>query len=237
MIGRTDWDKKCVQKRNAGCKYYHCSETLRDVFYEDSWDIRSIQRHSVFVSQAGYSIKGLHILIPALALIKRRYPDVLVYVAGDKAFLKRNTPYGCYIKKLIKQYSVEENIVFLGFFTAEKIKQQLLKTHVMVMPSLLENSPNSIGEAMMMGVPVVAAKVGGIPSLMSDGKEGYLYACMDKKDLARKICKIFLHDDLALKFSKNGRKTGAKLYNRSNNLDRLLEIYDEIIHSDKRNRK
>lgn len=229
VIGRTDWDEKCVRKRNKKCRYYHCDEILRDVFYEGSWQIENVQRYSIFMSQSGYPIKGLHVLLAALSMIREKYPDVMVYIAGDKSFLHKNTSYGCYIKKIIKKYQVEKNLTFLGFLTAEKIKERLIKAHVMVMPSLLENSPNSIGEAMILGTPIVAADVGGISSIMSNRKEGYLYTCTDKKALAQKICKIFSNDRLALWFSENGRRRAEKLYNRTDNLEQLLKIYSALM--------
>ena len=227
IIGRTYWDRKCVKRINPKCKYYHCNETLRDTFYEGNWDIDKIRRYSIFLSQGNYSIKGLHMLIPVLPAIKKKYPGVIVYVAGNKNFVK-DSPYGHLIRKLIKKYHVEENIIFLGFLTGEKIKQRLLNTHIMIMPSLLENSPNSIGEAMLLGIPVVASNVGGIPSILQNNKDGYLYSSNDKSDLENKVCKIFSNDSLALYFSKNGRKTAQILYDKSRNLEQLLHIYDEI---------
>ena len=94
VIGRTNWDRKFIKAINSQCKYYHCGEILRDSFYEAAWDILNIQRYSIFISQAYYPIKGLHILIDALSMIKKRFPEVIVYVAGDDVFSDKSTPYG-----------------------------------------------------------------------------------------------------------------------------------------------
>ncbi len=228
VIGRTDWDRMCVKRINPRCRYYHCNETLRGTFYEGTWDINRIERYSIFISQGNYPIKGLHVMISALSFVKTKYPKVMVYVAGNKGFIGDDTSYGRLIKKLIKKYHVEENIRFLGYLTDEKVKQRLLKTHVLLMPSVLENSPNSIGEAMMIGTPVVASNVGGIPSILKNGKEGYLYPDLDRRELSKSICKIFASDNLALRFSGNGKTRANILYSMSNNLDKLLDIYNEI---------
>lgn len=230
IIGRTDWDKKCVMSINQKCHYYHCNETLRDVFYEDEWNIKNIQRHSIFISQAFYPIKGLHVLINALPYIRKRYPDVLVYVAGKKAFLENNSPYGHYIKKLINKMKLGNSINFLGYLTAAKMKQWLLKSHVMLMPSVIENSPNCVGEAMLLGTPVVAANVGGVSSILSSGKDGYLYSSMNKLELAKNVCRVFANDKIALRISENGKKTAKFLYSKEDNLKQLLLIYDEIMN-------
>ena len=227
VIGRTEWDKKCVKLINSKCKYYFCNETLRETFYEGKWDINKIQRHSIFVSQAYYPIKGLHIMIPALPMIKEKYPDVKVYVGGNKSFLE-DTAYGIYINKLIKFYNVDENIIFLGYLNTEKVKQRLMLSHIMLMPSLIENSPNSIGEAMIVGTPVVAANVGGISSILRHNREGYLYPCLNIKKMVERICEVFMYDDIALRFSENGQKWARKLYDQSKNLNQLLKIYECI---------
>ena len=168
-------------------------------------------------------------LIYALPLIKKDYPDVMVYVGGHKEFLDKNTPYGRFIKKILAKYHVEENVIFLGYSTDEVVKQRLLNAHVMLMPSLVENSPNSIGEAMLLGTPVVASNVGGIPSILHNGVDGYLYACMNTRELADKICKIFKNDTLAMKFSRNGRKFAKLIYDKKRNMEQLLDIYNQVM--------
>lgn len=229
VIGRTGWDRHCLQMVNPQCRYFHCNEILRDSFYEGSWDISGIRRHSIVISQAYYPIKGFHILIAALPVIKRKYPDMMVYVAGIDVFSGRETPYGKYICKMIKKFQLTENIVFVGNLAERKMKELLLKTNIMLMPSLIENSPNSIGEAALLGVPVVAAAVGGIPDLLRDGREGLLYPGMDKEALARKVCQVFENDHLALYFSRNGKKRAREQYNRERNGQQLLKIYDSIL--------
>ena len=231
VVGRTHWDRKCLKTINDRCKYYNCNEILRNCFYEGTWDIADIQRHSIVISQAYYPIKGFHILIAALPFIKRKYPDVKVYVAGIDVFTEKETPYGKYICKMIKKLHLTDNIEFLGNLAEQKMKALLLKAHLMLMPSLIENSPNSIGEALLLGVPVVAAAVGGIPDLLSDGIEGFLYPAMNMEVLSQKVCQLFGDDHLALHFSQNGKERAGQQYDRKRNGEQLLKIYDSILES------
>ena len=83
--------------------------------------------------------------------------------------------YGKYLKKLIRENQLEEKINMLGRIDAEEMKKQYLSCQVFVCPSVLENSPNSVGEAMLLGVPCVAANVGGIHNILTDGGDGFLY--------------------------------------------------------------
>ena len=228
VIGRTDWDQKCVKTINPKCHYYYCSETLREVFYDGKWDINHIQRNSIFVSQAYYPIKGLHVLIRAIPFISRQFPNVRVYVAGNKNFLENGNHYGAYIKKLMKKYHAEKQIIFLDTLSDKRVKERLLSTHISVMPSIIENSPNSIGEAMILGTPIVAANVGGIPSIVRDGVDGYLYTSGNERELAKAICRIFMNDAVALKFSNREYRQSRKLYSRESNAQQLIEIYKQV---------
>lgn len=228
VIGRTAWDKQCVKKINPNCKYFYCSETLRRAFYKGRWDIHKVRRYSIFVSQIYYPIKGFHIFLGAMCEVVKSFPDVYAYVAGRKAFLQNGDAYGRYINKLIDKYGIRDRIEFLGMIDAEEVKERLLNVHISVMPSLLENSPNSIGEAICLGTPVVAARVGGIPSLVRDEKEALLYSKHNAKQMADCIKRIFSNDDLAQELSDNGCKRAEKLYDREKNLERLLKIYETV---------
>lgn len=225
VIGRTAWDRRCIQKLNPNCRYFYCSETLRQPFYDGKWDVNKMQRHTIYVSQANYPIKGFHVFIEAFADVLKEFPDARVYVAGKKDFLQKENAYGKYINQLIHKYKLKDKIDFLGGISAEEVKEKLLNVHISVMPSLLENSPNSVGEAMMLGTPVVAARVGGIPSLVRNGREAVLYSGHSARRLAEAVKSIFRNDYLAQKLSDNGRTRAQKLYDRERNLKQLLKIY------------
>ena len=80
--GRTRLDSKYSDFLNPDAKYLPMNETMRRTFYEGRWNAEQIKKHSIFVSQCDYPIKGFHILIKALELVRRDYPDVTVRVAG-----------------------------------------------------------------------------------------------------------------------------------------------------------
>ena len=108
------------------------------------------------------------------------------------------------------------------------MKARYLKSHVFVCPSSLENSPNSVGEAMLLGVPVVCSNVGGIPSLLEDGKEGILYELGNKKALIDAISFVFSHDEKAQSFSVKERARGRKNHDGAKNFQALMQIYEQM---------
>ena len=82
IIGRTTWDYANIKAINPNSEYFVGNETLRKGFYKNSWNIEKIDRHTLFCSQAGYPIKGLHYLIEAIAILKIKYEDIKLYVGG-----------------------------------------------------------------------------------------------------------------------------------------------------------
>ena len=138
--------------------------------------------------------------------------------------------YGKYLLKKIKEASLEDNISFLGKLDAEEMKEEYLKSHTYVCASSVENSPNSMAEAMLLGTPVVASKTGGIPSLITHEKEGLLFEKGNAVELAAVIEKIWQDDSLAFRFSENARCRAAKTHDQKENCKVLLGIYKEIIY-------
>ncbi len=231
VIGRTSWDEAHCMAINPNVTYHFCNETLRGEFYKHVWSYEKCEKHSIFLSQASYPIKGLHQLIKALPFILRSYPDTKVYVGGVnivkcdtwKEYLKK-TGYGRYIKYLMKKYRVENRFIFLGSLNEMQICEQYLKANVFVCPSSIENSPNSLGEAQLMGVPCVASYVGGVPDMMK-GCEEYMYRFEEVEMLAEKIKKCFSQQNFtSLCIYNNSKKRHDKVLNAR----RLMAIYEEI---------
>lgn len=179
ITGRTAWDREVTTGWNPGAQYYPMNETLRASFYEGSWDPEHCEPHSIFVSQGDYPLKGLHYLLKALPGIRREFPDVQVYVAGNdltayhtlKQKLKISA-YGQYLLDLIREGQLEDCVHFTGKLTEQQMRERFLRSHLFLCCSSLENSPNSLGEAMLLGVPCVSTEVGGIPSLFDGGRDG-----------------------------------------------------------------
>lgn len=239
IIGRTDWDNACTYFINPNRHYFHCNETLRNAFYSDKWSINNIDRHSIFFSQATSPIKGLHLLIEAMLLIKNKYPNVKIYVSGSNILKKRrfgilfNRTYPNYISKKITMYKLNNNIEFIGSIDEYQMKNRFLKSNVFVSCSSIENSPNSLGEAMILGVPCISSFVGGVPSMLEHGKEGLLYQYDAPYMLAYYIDKIFSDDLLAIKLSKNAIDRAEITHNKQTNAKSLVSIYNEILNNDK----
>ena len=262
VTGRTAWDKHYIGEWHPGVRYFHMNETLRSNFYgenpEELWNPDTCERHSIFLSQGNYPIKGLHYMLLALPEIRKVYPDVKVYVAGDDIVSYKSwkdaikiSAYGRYLRRIIKENSLEKQVVFLGRLNAEQMKKAYLQAGLFVCPSTIENSPNSLGEAMILGVPCVSADVGGITSMFVDGQDGILYrgfrtaqnsfdnVCDEKKSSEEQLKKnveslknavlAMWSDEMQMRrYSDNARKHAKITHNPEGNYRKMVEIYAEI---------
>lgn len=236
IIGRTIWDYANTKAINANEKYFVGNETLRDKFYNKEWNLSNVEKHSIFTSQASYPIKGLHYLLQAIYLLKQNYPNVKLYIAGNNIIdtttftrkIKING-YAKIIKKLIKKYNLEEQVNFTGILSEENMIDQYLKSNVFVLPSAIENSSNSLGEAMLLGMPCVATNTGGTMDILEHKKEGFLYSYTEPAMCAYYISKYFEDDKLCIEYGENARKKALNRHNPENNTNQIIKIYNEII--------
>ncbi len=237
VIGRTEWDKDHIWAINPNTKYHFCNEILREPFYQTIWNLEKCQRHSIFLSQTQNPIKGIHKVIEALPYVIRHYPDIKVYVAGtnftQKKSLKdklRFDTYANYVVHLMESLGVRNRFIFTGLLNENEMAEQYKHAHLFICPSSIENSPNSLGEAQLVGTPTIASYVGGIPNMIEDGKTGLLYRFEEHEMLARCICNIFENDSLACSLSKNEQKCAQERHDRHSNALRTLEIYNKILN-------
>lgn len=242
ITGRTKWDKQYTGEWNPGAKYHFMNETLRSNFYEGAWEENTCQKYSIFLSQGDYPIKGLHYVLRAMPEILREYPKTEIYVAGNsiiksaakkglagvKGKLKLES-YGKYILQLLEETGTLRKVHFMGKLNAQRMKERYLKSHVFVCPSSIENSPNSVGEAMLLGVPTVCAEVGGVADIFTGGTDGLFYPAGDIKKLAEAVKTMFAGGKRVEAYREAERAHARKTHDTQKNYERLMEIYQEIV--------
>ncbi len=239
VIGRTEWDKSHAMAINPSIRYHFCNESLRPAFYNhEQWDYERCEKHSIFLSQARSPIKGAHMMLRALPLILRRYPDTKVYIGNShgiyvQGFKKKLAQSGYYrlLREFIEKYNLEKHIICLPPLNEEQMANQFVNSHVFVNASAIENSPNSLGEAQLLGVPCISSFVGGTPEFMGHGKAGKLYRFEEYEMLADAICRIFDSKYVPEEVSV-GRELASGRHDLEKNGDTLLEIYRNIIKLD-----
>jgi glycosyltransferase involved in cell wall biosynthesis len=236
---RTDWDIAAIKAINYQATIHICNESLRKSFYAcKGWDISSLPSHRIFMSQSNYPIKGLHMMLEALPVIKREFPDTKIYTTGKdyvhysglKDKLRLST-YQKYIIYLLKKYQLEDDLVILGTLNEKEMLEQYEKASVFVSASSIENSPNSLGEAMLVGTPCIVSDVGGVKTMIEHNKEGYIYPFDEPFMLAEYVCRIFRNQNLAVELSHNAKEHARITHDIDKNYQQMKKEYEKIIKS------
>ena len=236
VTGRTSWDYAGSKLVNSELKYYFCNENLRDSFYEHIWKYEECEKYSIFASSSASPLKGFHKLLDALPYVLKKYPQTKVYVTGEDCVefgslyerMKR-TGYQKFLASKIKKMNLENVIQFTGPLSEKQMADRCVKSNVYVLASCIENSPNSLCEAMLMGVPSVAANVGGVSNLIISGEEGFTYPFSESYTLAYRIMQLFEDVDLCRKFSQKARCRAMERHDRMKNAETMKRIYQNIL--------
>ncbi|MGB7933472.1 MAG: glycosyltransferase family 4 protein [Gammaproteobacteria bacterium] len=124
--------------------------------------------------------KGGAFLLHALKLVRQKRSDIVVRFAGDGPDRSR-------LEELTKQLGLSDHVMFLGYFSPLELNALMAETDVVVIPSRTEGQPLTLVDALAHGKPIVATRVGGIPDLITNLKNGLLVEPTDVEALADSI--------------------------------------------------
>lgn len=225
VIGRTDWDCQVMKILNPQAQYHYGGELLRADFYDKQE--RKIPQKLTIVSIISLPLyKGYDLLLKIANILKYEAKmdfEWKVYGNVDPKFAESLTR--------IKHDQV--NVKLCGVASATQLKEAILEATVYVHPSYTENSPNSICEAQILGVPVVATNVGGTNSLVEDGKSGFLFPATDPYIGAAHILQLYRDTKLNITIGDNARNIALLRHDKHIIVKQLIQTYKEVMQNDR----
>lgn len=228
IFGRTAWDEYITGLLNNQRKYYVVDEILRSQFYKKKW------------SKNNYSAKTFKIVSTISAGIYKGYETVLktahlLKQYSDIDFEWIIAGYNCDSKwvKIAERYtrikSDNVNVKLLGRIDAEELADLLVDSDVYVHVSHIENSPNSVCEAMLVGMPIVASYAGGTASLLKTKEDGILVQDGDPYVYAGAIVHLFEHFNYAKQLGESSRVKAMERHNPERIGSQLVNAYHNIM--------
>jgi glycosyltransferase involved in cell wall biosynthesis len=227
IIGRTDFDRRCARILAPSSRYFHADEILRRAFYRKKRKAHPTGKIVLFTTTSGAWYKGFEMILDTALLLMERGVRFEWRVAGlvQRDFIVRAAMKSRDIPDLNRL-----NIALLGKLNAEGLFRRMEESHVYVQVSHIENSPNSLCEAMLMGMPIVASYAGGTGSLLRDGMEGILVQDGEPWVLCGSILELLENPDKARRLAGNARKRALKRHDPAFIIKRLETVYASILN-------
>lgn len=229
VIGRTLWDRTHTYFHNKNAKYFYLQECIRESFFKNTWNRSETEPYTIFCAGGIASpLKGFHKILKAASYLTEEFPLLKLKVCGNFREGEK-IGYHHYLVKLIHRLGMMNHVEFVGQLDEKEMCKAFLQSRMYVMGSSMENSPNTLGEAMCLGVPSVVPFVGGVPCLATDEKEALFYRYDDTKVLAYQIRRLLLNPELAEQLGANARERAKKQYASENLADDLMKIYEKVL--------
>lgn len=216
---RTHWDSNYIQSINSKAKIYNIWEMIRLDFFENHF---SDEKKNILFVGGISPIKGLEKLLQAFnSSLQEKGLNLIIL-----GYCKQKD-----IEKMIGKYSLSNidinNIDCRGLKNVEGVIQAYDESFCLVHPTYIDNSPNSVCEAQLAGLPVIATEVGGVASLIEDGETGLLIG-RESREIEFAVDKLLNDDVLRKNISVKSRKVARQRHNPSRILEHTLKMYNDI---------
>lgn len=227
VMGRTEWDYSCTELFAPNAKYFHVDEVLRDVFYFNTIVTDKEKEFIGIVSTISPTMyKGIDTILKSAKLIKN---NCNLKIRWNLVGLERDDKLLRFFENKLNVKHQEIGIECLGVLNPNELVNLLSKNDLFIHPSYIDNSPNSVCEAQILGMPVIACNVGGLSSLIEHNETGILIPSNGFVELASEI-KNFSKNPLKYKsMGLNAQKKAVSRHDREKIIEDLLHVYTEIL--------
>lgn len=227
VCGRTEWDFQIASLYNPKINYYHLDEVLRPIFYQNI-SIKTQNNGSKFIILSTLSptiYKGIDVILKTAKKLKElcdfdfewriigldANADLLTFFESKIGFNHRNV-----------------GVNLIGKLNSLELVREMKGAAVFVHPSYIDNSPNSLCEAQILGLPVIACNVGGVSSLIKHKENGFLVPSNGVFEIVYYL--RFLYSDAEMReyLGSNAQKTANQRHNKEQITSTLLEIYNSL---------
>lgn len=231
VMGRTHWDKMLAELYNPKVQYFHVDEVLRPAFYQVHPKSKNPNTAFKIISTLSpNTYKGIDVVLKTAKQLKELAGfDFEWEIIG----LEQNAPLLKHFERTEKIFHKHVNIICSGRKSPEDMIEPMQQAAVFVHPSYIDNSPNSVCESQLLGLPVIACNVGGVSSLIQHKKTGFLVPSNGVFELVHYLKTLYTDKNLAIAIGKQAKEVALKRHDREKIIEDLLGVYSQI--TDKKN--
>jgi glycogen(starch) synthase len=170
--------------------------------------------------------KGLLFALRALPELRKEFPGVELRIAGESLAMPS---YLATCQSFIARHGLGENVRFLDTLTPSEMADEYARCTLMVLPSIQETAPVTVGEAMAAGVPIVATRVGGVPHMVQDGLTGLLVNYGDVDGLTAALRRVLTDVPLRQSMARAARGRANERFRLSVVAERTAQVYEQVL--------
>ncbi|OJU09978.1 MAG: hypothetical protein BGN88_02710 [Clostridiales bacterium 43-6] len=219
------WDCSVTKQINDRLQIFKHDFNLRPEFYTaEKWDYDNCRPYSILTGQCSTPLKGLHMLLKAVAIVKKQLPQITLTVTGatpDSGYMR-------YIISLIDSLGLKGQVEFAGPKSGADMIKLMKTANTVVVPSAIEGTSMFLREAMFLGVPSVSSFRGGMADYIKDGINGFVYDYAEYPFLAQRLTELLTNKEMQKSFSDWAIIQSELHHDRQKNLTATLSMYQEI---------
>jgi len=227
LMGRTNWDFSISSIYAPNSHYFHINEVLRPVFYDIVKKEYNLKNSITIISTLSEAIyKGIDVVLKCANVLKQ---DTNIKFKWQIIGLDESSDLLNYFISSLKIYPSEVNVEFVGKKNSNELIALLKDADLFVHPSYIDNSPNSVCEAQIIGLPVIACNVGGVSTIVEHEKTGILVPANGVFEIVSTIINYVKEPDKYFVIGRKGREFALYRHNTENIVNNLLDAYLKII--------
>lgn len=167
--------------------------------------------------------KGFHLLLQAFPEVFKENKNTKLFIVGIGSYLNN-------LKKKASNLNISDNVVFTGRVSNEDLIKYYNLADMLVFPTLrMEGLPYVILESMACGKPVIASRIGGIPTVIESYKDGILVEPGNLKELKEKILEVLNDEELARRLAINGRNKVLREFSLDKMVEDTVKVYEKVL--------
>jgi glycosyltransferase involved in cell wall biosynthesis len=227
LIGRTNWDRRVTSVLTNNTKYYHIDELLRTEFYSKKWnsDNFSSKEIRIITVSSNNIYKGFETIVKAAQILSNlkdiKFSWQIIGLSENDSIVKMTLSW-------LKINLEDVNINLLGKMPPDIFIPLMQESNIFCQTSHIENSSNSLCEAMYLGMPIVASFAGGTDSILENNKEGILVQNGDPFAVAGAIVELKNNAEKAIEMASNARKRAIKRHDPEKITTELIDLYKNL---------
>jgi glycosyltransferase involved in cell wall biosynthesis len=164
--------------------------------------------------------KGFEYLLQAARELRKQFADLKIVIAGEGPDRDK-------IEHIVQQYGLQSSVVLAG--QQSNMPAVYAAMDIFVLPSLNEGLPMTLLEAMAASKPVIATRVGAIPSVINDGKNGLLVNAKDPESLRNAIASLLSDPERCQRMGDQAHAWVRQNYTSEAMALKYREMYEEVL--------